>query len=152
MYVISAVTSMDVDQLGELMREMDEFYGEPERESLDEKAANIESALFGNSACAHALAAWNASTMVGFASYSFLWPAVGSTKSLYLKELYVRQDVRGSGVGHLLMDGLIEIARHSKCSRVEWTTDEDNLNARKFYERLGHGVQGSKVFYRTLVY
>jgi GNAT superfamily N-acetyltransferase len=151
MYVVSAVTPMDVDHLAVLMQEMDEFYGEPTREPLDVKVANVRAILFGDVPCAHALAAWSDSTLVGFASYSFLWPAVGSTKSLYLKELYVSQKVRRSGIGHGLMDGLLDVARSSQCTRVEWTTDADNSEARMFYERLGVAVQTSKLFYRTVI-
>jgi GNAT superfamily N-acetyltransferase len=40
------------------------------------------------------------------ASYSFLWPAAGVTRSLYLKELYVAQDWQRQGIGKLLMDSL----------------------------------------------
>ena len=35
----------------------------------------------------------------GMASYSFLWPAAGLTRSLYLKELYVAQDWQRQGIG-----------------------------------------------------
>ena len=44
--------------------------------------------------------------LAGFASYSFLWPAVGLTASLYLKELYVAASRQRHGVGTLLMQGL----------------------------------------------
>ncbi|WP_020519412.1 GNAT family N-acetyltransferase [Catelliglobosispora koreensis] len=71
------------------------------------------------------------------ASYSFLRPAADLTQSLYLKELYVSEAERRSGVGKLLMDRLIEIAQETACSRVEWTADSDNPLAIAFYERRG---------------
>lgn len=35
------------------------------------------------------------------------------------------------------------------CSRVEWTTDEDNIEAQQFYEKLGVPANPSKIFYRV---
>ena len=47
------------------------------------------------------------------------------------------------------MDELSGIARRHDCSRVEWTTDESNEDARRFYAELGARVVKSKLFYRT---
>jgi hypothetical protein len=38
--------------------------------------------------------AWDGDDLAGFAAYSFLWPAVGLTRSLFLKELYVAEAAR----------------------------------------------------------
>jgi ribosomal protein S18 acetylase RimI-like enzyme len=77
-----------------------------------------------------------------------LWPAIGLTRSLYLKELYVPESLRRTGIGKLLMKNLFEIAVKHDCSRVEWTTDSDNPNAQRFYELLGVPQNSSKLFYR----
>lgn len=79
-----------------------------------------------------------------------MMPAAGVTRSLYLKELYVRQDGRrqGQGTGKLLMDELAVVARAHSCSRLEWTTDVSNATAQRFYEALGVEKNGSKVLYR----
>jgi GNAT superfamily N-acetyltransferase len=66
--------------------------------------------ICGDSPPAHSLLAWDNGELVGFASYSFLWPAVGLTRSLYLKELYVAEAARRKGVGKLLMRRLYLIA------------------------------------------
>jgi GNAT superfamily N-acetyltransferase len=87
--------------------------------------------------------------VAGIAAYSFLWPAVGSTRSLYLKELYVPAAYRGQGVGKLLMHAVFETAAKLGCSRVEWTTDTSNTVAQAFYARLGLPRHPSKVFYRV---
>jgi ribosomal protein S18 acetylase RimI-like enzyme len=95
-----------------------------------------------------ALLAWDGGQLAGFAAYSFVWPAVGLTGSLYLKELYVSGAARRAGVGAALMQGLARIAVDCECSRVEWTTDQDNAQAQAFYESLGTRPLTSKVFYR----
>lgn len=98
---------------------------------------------------AYALLAWDAERLAGVAAYSFLWPTVGLTRSLYLKELYVAQACRGRGIGRLLMQALFGLAAKHGCSRVEWTTDRGNTSAQAFYHRLGLPVHASKLFYRA---
>ena len=46
------------------------------------------------------------------------------------------------------MESLFELAREHDCSRVEWTTDQDNLGAQAFYETFGVDPKTSKLFYR----
>jgi GNAT superfamily N-acetyltransferase len=149
MVAISPVTPADVLALRPIFLEMDEFYGEPSPESAETKIRNIHAALFGDPPAAHALAAREGSTVVGVACYSFLWPAALTSRSLYLKELYVSHDYRHSGIGRLLMAKLFDVATESGCTRVEWTTDQDNLLAQSFYENLGFKPSPAKLFYRA---
>jgi GNAT superfamily N-acetyltransferase len=55
---------------------------------------------------------------VGIVSYSFLWPAEGLTRSLYLKEVCVAESARRRGVGTALMNALFELAAKHECRRV----------------------------------
>ena len=148
--VVRPVEIDDLKSVAELMVEMDEFYDEPDRESTETKIANMRESLFGNPPLAYLLVAQDESdhTVLGIAAYSFLWPAVGTTSSAYLKELYVRQSSRRDGVARLLMVILIETARRARCSRIEWTTDTGNDGARRFYASLGVPVNEGKVMYR----
>src|SRR6516164_6517496 len=116
---------------------MDRFYGATDVEPPSTRTRQIADAIFSTPPAAYALLAWDGDRLVGFAAYSFLWPAVGLTRSLYLKELYVAEACRERGVGKLLMQNLVEIAVKHACSRVEWTTDEQNRDAQAFYESLG---------------
>jgi GNAT superfamily N-acetyltransferase len=149
MIIVSDATPGDATAIADLMQEMDLFYGEQESETSTSKVASINSALFGDQPSVSVLLAWKEPSLVGFASYSILWPAAMSTRSLYLKELYIRQDCRHSGAGSLLMARLSEIAIESGCSRLEWTTDENNRDAQAFYERMGVSPDPSKLFYRA---
>lgn len=132
-----------------LCAELDRFYGEEPEGTDGERAAQVRAALFADPPLARALLAWDGDALAGFASYSFLWPAAGLTSSLYLKELYVVESHRRTGLGRLLMDGLHEIAVARGCSRVEWTTDTGNPGAQAFYEALGARPKAGKIFYRA---
>jgi GNAT superfamily N-acetyltransferase len=138
----------NIQAIAALTEEMDRYYGATEIEPSDSRTRQITDAIFSDPPAAYALLAWDDEQLVGFAAYSFLWPAVGLTRSLYLKELYVAQSHRRGGIGRLLMQNLIEAAAKHECSRVEWTTDAPNHDARAFYEVLGAPTNSSKVFYR----
>ena len=97
---------------------------------------------------AAALVARVGDEVVGLATYSFVWPAQGTTRSLYLKEMYVLREWRGKHAGRRLMAAVEEIARDSGCSRLGFTTDTSNLDAQAFYARLGHAPNVGKLFYR----
>jgi GNAT superfamily N-acetyltransferase len=141
----------DVLALTDLLEEMDRFYGaaggtSPSRE---ERVRQTSEALFSDPAAAHVLLAWDGPQLAGMAAYSYLWPAVGRTRSLYLKELYVGESHRRGGVGKVLMRAMFATAGQDGCSRVEWTTDDGNAGAQAFYETLGLPPRPSKIFYRV---
>ena len=145
---ISPAQPGHADAIAGLLDELDRFYGATEPEPGGQRLRHVAEALFSARPAAYALLAWDGSRVIGFASYSFLWPAAGSTRSLYLKELYVADDYRGEGVGRSLMDALCQLAAEHGCSRVEWTTDDDNPGAVQFYQALGYAPKTSKIFYR----
>jgi len=149
--VVTPAAPGHVEAMAALLADMDRFYGATEAElgPLDQRSQQINDALFGEPPAAYALLGWDDARLVGFAAYSFLWPAIGMTRSLYLKELYVAQDARRHRVGERLMQALFEAAEAHLCSRVEWTTDDDNAAARRFYDALGHRRLPSKLFYRV---
>lgn len=148
MTVVVPVKQQHVPALAELFTEMDHFYGDTPP-SRDFQEHGITAALFSNPPAAYALVALDDQKLVGFAAYSFLWPAAGVSRSLYLKELYVLEAHRKAGVGKLLMDEIFVAAKQHQCSRVEWATDEFNINAQKFYKLLRHEPLGGKIHYRV---
>jgi GNAT superfamily N-acetyltransferase len=147
---VRGVNRDDVSLVADLIEEIERFYGAGEVQPLAERVAQTEAALFGDPPLATAvLAVDDTGAVHGFAAYSFLWPAAGSTHSLFLKELYVRESARRAGVASRLIDHLRTVAADRPgCTRVEWVTDRDNASARAFYRALGVPEFGGKVFYR----
>lgn len=138
----------DAGAIAGLLAELAVFYGGTPEGTPDERAEQVHAALFGDPPAARALLAWDGAALAGLASWTFLWPAAGLTRSVYLKELYVAQAYRRTGAGKLLMEGLYRIAADYGCSRVEWTTDTGNAGAQRFYESLGATPLTTKIFYR----
>ncbi|MBC8093487.1 MAG: GNAT family N-acetyltransferase, partial [Pseudonocardia sp.] len=132
MAMVRTAEPADVPRLADLLDEMGRFYGDHSDERPAFRVRHVEQALFGDGASIAALLAVDGDDVIGLASYSFLWPAAGLTRSLYLKELYVRQRRRSQGTGRALMHELISLARREGCSRVEWTTEDGNDEAKRF--------------------
>ncbi|MGY3057105.1 ribosomal protein S18 acetylase RimI-like enzyme [Streptomyces sp. TE3672] len=148
---IRAADRLDIVAVAELIEEIERFYGSTEIQPLEERHSQVEEALFGSPPLASALLVEDGTgNLVGLAAYSFLWPAAGSSHSLFLKELYVRDTLRRQGAGARLMDELRALAAaRPGCSRVEWMTDRDNPNARAFYKSLGFAEFDGKIVYRV---
>jgi GNAT superfamily N-acetyltransferase len=51
--------------------------------------------------------------------------------------LYVREAWRGRGVGHQLWKAVHAFARAQGCRTMQWQTPEWNVDAARFYRRLG---------------
>ncbi|MGW0879525.1 cyclophane-containing RiPP N-acetyltransferase HaaN [Streptomyces sp. NPDC002671] len=148
---IRTADKRDTVALAELIEEIERFYGATEVQPFEERRTQVEEALFGSPPLAAALVVEDESgDLVGLAAYSFLWPAAGSSHSLFLKELYVRDTLRRQGVGAQLMNELRTLAyARPGCSRVEWMTDRDNPSARAFYKSLGFAEFDGKIVYRV---
>ena len=54
--------------------------------------------------------------------------------TLYLEDLFVDPQARGSGIGRALLADAIEQARLRGCSRIYWHTRADNAAARRLYD------------------
>src|SRR4051812_29570087 len=126
MQIITA-TADDAAEIARVLEELDSHYGATEFQPFSDRVATVERMLFGSVPAAYVLLARSASAeALGLASYSFHWPAVGLTHSLFLKELYVCRSARRNGVGKALMKALCQIASDASCSRVEWNTETSN--------------------------
>ena len=85
--------------------------------------------------------------LAGFACFSAVYPGPGLTSGFFLKELYVRNHWRGSGLGKRLMSRLAAIARRDGHGRIDWTVDADDLRLQSFYEMLGGQALPAKRFF-----
>lgn len=63
-------------------------------------------------------------------------------KYLYLSDLKVAADCRGKGVGRMLIEGCMEIAKEQKMQGVSLTVQDNNLNACLFYLAVGFRIGG----------
>lgn len=138
----------DISSIAALLKKVDQYYGGQSSDVTHEDIGAVRDAVLEPSYAIRMLLAHDGATLIGLATYSYLWPAVETTRSIYLKELYVSTAHRRQGVGKLLLSEIFHIAVSEGCSRVEWTTDHDNDDALAFYRAIRAPVYEGKVFYR----
>lgn len=59
------------------------------------------------------------------------------SKVAQIESVRIAKDLRGGGLGHVMMSWAIEKAREEGCHRVQLTTNKARKDAHRFYERLG---------------
>ena len=73
----------------------------------------------------------------GIALFYEIFGTFRGRKFIYLEDLVVAKDVRGSGVGQALMAALAREALDRGARRLEWSVLDWNDGAIRLYERLG---------------
>lgn len=77
------------------------------------------------------------SSIVGYSFYLFTYSSFLAKRTLYLEDIFISENFRGKGIGKLFFNELIKIAKKNKCGRMEWVVLDWNVNAIKFYDKLG---------------
>ena len=80
-----------------------------------------------------------------FANYSTFLGRAG----IHLEDLYVREALRGKGIGKALLGSLARLARQRGCGRLEWAVLDWNEPAIRFYEALGARAMSGWTTYRV---
>lgn len=111
-------------------------------------AAGIEASLFADDASASALICERDGQPIGYAVYFFNYSTWLGRNGLYLEDLYVTPEARGTGAGKALLKHLAQIAVSHGCGRFEWSVLDWNEPAIQFYESLGAKPQEEWTTYR----
>lgn len=93
--------------------------------------------LFGPRPYAEAIIAERDGTPIGFALFFHNFSTFEGRPGLYLEDLFVVPDARGSGAGRMLLQHLAALAIERDCARLEWWVLDWNEPAIRFYGRLG---------------
>ena len=93
--------------------------------------------LFGINSPAEVQIAYNKNQTLGFALYFRTFSTFLGRPGIYLEDLYVRESVRGKGVGEALLRRTAQRAREIGGGRLEWSVLNWNEPAIKFYKRMG---------------
>ena len=73
----------------------------------------------------------------------------GGGRCAEIESMHVRPDVRGTGVGGVLLEAAVEAAVVAGCYRVQLTSNAARTDAHRFYER--HGFVASHVGFKRLL-
>lgn len=123
------------------------IYEKAEHEVLATES-DICDSLFGKDATAHGLICSHGDEPIGFAVYFYNYSTWLGKSGLYLEDLYILPEYRGSGAGKILFKHLAKIAVAKGCGRFEWSVLDWNEPAIRFYESLGAKSQEEWIIYR----
>lgn len=84
----------------------------------------------------HGLIAERDGRPVGLTHYLFHRHCWRIENVVYLQDLYVDPEVRGSGAGRALIEAVYAAADAAGCPMVYWLTQEFNATARQLYDRI----------------
>ena len=73
---------------------------------------------------------------VGYAIWFETYSTFLARPTMYLEDLFVLEEARGSGAGRMLFAHVHELGRERQCGRMDWQVLEWNTLARDFYKRL----------------
>jgi GNAT superfamily N-acetyltransferase len=82
------------------------------------------------------LGAWVDGALVGFATLYWFFSSTKAAESVLMNDLFVREGVRGGGVGRALINRALEEARRRGAAHLEWFTAPDNLVAQRLYDSV----------------
>lgn len=124
----------DVPTILRFVRELAAFEREPD--AVEATEAMLEAALFDEKA-AEAVIAERDGDALGFAVFFHNFSTWKGRKGIYLEDLYVTPEARGSGVGTALLRHLAGLAIERDCARFEWAVLDWNQPAIDFYTAMG---------------
>jgi len=143
---IRSATKEDVPVVAELIRGLARY------EKLEHEVVMTEdllaAGLFGERPYAEVLIATDEDRPVGFALFFHNFSTFLGRPGIYLEDLFVVPEERGSGVGRALLEHLARLAVDRGCGRLEWAVLDWNRDAIAFYERLGARPNSDWTVYR----
>lgn len=110
---------------------------EKEPDAVEATVELIQASLFGPGAITRAVICEKDGQPAGFAMWFYNYSTWQARKGLYLEDLYVTPDCRGSGAGKMLLKHLARIAVEEGCGRFEWSVLDWNEPAIRVYEAVG---------------
>ena len=108
----------------------------------------IRSSIFGEGSVTEAAILEKDGQPAGFAVWFYSYSTWQAKNGLYLEDLYVSPDHRGSGAGKLLLKHLARIAVEKGCGRFEWSVLDWNEPAIRVYDAVGAEPQNEWIRYR----
>jgi GNAT superfamily N-acetyltransferase len=132
---IRAATEADVPLILQFIRDLATY------EKLAHKVIATEAALrlslFGNPRFAEVIFASVDGVEVGFALFFHNYSTFLGQPGIYLEDLFVKPEMRGRGVGKVLLAHLARLAKERGCGRLEWAVLNWNAPSIEFYQRIG---------------
>lgn len=127
-------TKEDLPQVMALIQELAEYERAPEE--VDNSLERMEEDGFGPEKVFDFIVAEEKGRVLGMALYYWSY-STWKGKCIYLEDLVITQAHRRRGIGRLLFDELIRVARQKDARRLSWQVLDWNEPAIEFYKSIG---------------
>ncbi|MEM7550716.1 MAG: GNAT family N-acetyltransferase [Bacteroidota bacterium] len=122
----------DLPQVLALIKELAEYEKAPHE--VSNTVEMMESDGFGENPIYGFFVAEEESTIVGISIYYYRY-STWKGKRLYLEDIVVTEKKRGSGIGKMLFDRIIEKTIETNCTGMMWQVLDWNTPAINFYKK-----------------
>ncbi len=132
---IRAAAPADLPLIAQFIRDLADYEKLAGDVRFDE--AKLGENLFGPRPYAEVVIGELDGTPQGFALFFHNFSTFEGRPGLYLEDLFVRPEARGSGLGKALLAHLATLCTERDCARLEWSVLDWNAPAIGFYQKLG---------------
>jgi len=131
----------DLPQIIELCKEHAEY----ERAEYEQKnkAELLSEFIFGQNPSLKCLIVEQDNSIIGYATFMKQFSTWDADFYIYLDCLFLKENIRGQGLGSSLMEKVKEYAKNKNCKIIQWQTPDFNQKAIDFYTKIG-GVSKTK--------
>lgn len=145
---ILPITTHQAHLLVPIFSELERYYFGHDAASECDILDYLQHGLFADHSGVRLIAASVNDQIVGFATYTIMYPAPRLSGQMYMKDLFVSQQARGLGVGEQLMKSLAREALDKQCLRLDWTAETTNPGAAAFYQKIHATQVAEKQYFR----
>ena len=132
---IRSATPADLPLIARFIRDLADYEKLAHEVRFDE--AKLGENLFGARRYAEVVIGEIDGAAQGFALFFHNFSTFEGRPGIYLEDLFVRPEARGSGLGKALLAHLAGLVVERDCARLEWSVLDWNAPAIGFYQSLG---------------
>ena len=134
-FQINNASEKDVPQIVQMIREFAEF--EKLSAWCEVVEEDLREAIFGKKSFVWVLVALAGNRYVGYALFFPVFKSFRGEPSIFLEDLYVTPDLRGQGLGFVMLKEVAKYAQKQGFARLDWQALKWNAAAIDFYKNLG---------------
>lgn len=144
---IRPATPADLPLIAQFIRDLAAYEKLADEVRFDE--ATLGDKLFGARPYAEVVIGELDGTPQGFALFFHNFSTFEGRPGIYLEDLFVRPEARGSGLGKALLVHLAALCTQRDCARLEWSVLDWNAPAIGFYQSLGARMMDERTVMRV---
>lgn len=146
-FEIKKVTASDIPLLLSFIKELAEY------EKLSHEVVATEEilreSLFAGNSHTEAVIGYFDQQPVAFAIYYYNFSSFIGRAGMYLEDIYVRENMRGKGLGEKMLRHVAKIAKEKNSGSLKWSVLNWNTRAIQFYQRMGAKAMEEWTVYRV---